>query len=840
MSSAEGQPAHARQTDRRLRRAIPAFSGGAPREAQGDPDAEGGALTLIRRAWPYIYRYIGGRWIGFGNAARDSDPGAGGFFYMPALVTALSVVGFMTAATVAGGAARAALFWAQVGHGLGAVVALVAWLTWLTRGRARAVLGLSGAVVGLAAATLIWVAEPGLGGKLLGLALLGAYLLGAVLRIGLRGGAAGWLRIESHLVYYYVIFAICMFVLSLNTVFLTDLLYQTILSGRPMTAGLAGLIGHPEMAHGVAAAARHGAAIAHHSAAIAHHSAAAHGGGGHPRGAMLSLSQRHALQYYYVALYFAGFCFSVPTTITGLPYYWTFIHQKINQNLRLDLMDHWHQLSPRYHTSHRVGDSIYRVFLDSAQISNIITRLQVSFLSITGWVNVCFIALFFDWRIAALLGGLAAPTLAWAWWYTPRLKRHALASREATSDLTSRAQEILVGLRVIKAYGQETREQARFEGDSVAAFNAALRARWLFVVAGVVAFTIGALFILPCIYLMATWAGAGRATMAPGLIALFGVSFSTWNLAAFTWLNGRSGQAATQLRDLNTEWASAQDNTMGLRRVFAILDTAPEVTDAPGARPLEGLSQELRFENVGFAYEPGRPILRDVSFTARVGAVTAIVGPTGSGKSTMMSLLLRLFDPDQGRILIDGHDLREFTVASLREHIAIAPQEPVLFATSVADNVRYAAPEADQAALLAAASVACADDFLGDLPQGWDTVLGERGAGLSPGQKQRLCIARALIKEAPIVILDEPTASLDAETEHRLMQNLSKWAKGRAVFIITHRLSTIRRADHILFIDEGCVLEAGAHGALMSREGGRYRALVAAEQSLAAPPELAQ
>ena len=311
------------------------------------------------------------------------------------------------------------------------------------------------------------------------------------------------------------------------------------------------------------------------------------------------------------------------------------------------------------------------------------------------------------------------------------------------------------------------------------------------------------------------------------------------NVAAFTWANSRFGEAGVQLRDLNTEWASAQDNTMGLRRVFDILDTKPEVADAPDAKGLEGFSREIRFENVAFSYDAGRPVLADISFTASAGSVTAIVGPSGAGKSTLVALLLRLFDPDQGRILIDGRDVRAFTLDSLRQQIAIVPQEPILFAASIADNVRYATPEADDGALNDAARVACADDFLAELPHGWATLLGERGAGLSPGQKQRLCVARALVRQAPILVLDEPTASLDAETEHRLMRNLGAWGQGRAVFVITHRLSTIRRADHILFIEDGRVAEAGSHAVLMARCDGRYRAMVEAERSPSVAAEAA-
>jgi ABC-type multidrug transport system fused ATPase/permease subunit len=792
----------ASELDFRLRRAVPLFGSGAPPPPEREaPEGVGTILSLVRRAWPYIYRYIGGRWIGLGKQAAGEGPGSGGLLYMPLLVTVLAALAFQTAST-AGGHGGAGVYWARIGHGLGLGLAVLAWLTWLARGRLRTTAGLVGAIVGLGSATLVWIAEPSFAGKVLGLAVLTAYVAGAALRVVLRGGVTVWLRIESHLIYYYVMYAACTSLLALNTAYLTDVLYQSILSAKPMATGIAGLASRL----GAGAALQHG---------------------------LLPVDQRHTLQFYYVAIFMAGFLFSVPTLYVALPYYYTYIHQKINQHLRLDLMDHWHKLSPRYHANHRVGDSIYRVYLDSAQISNIISRVQIAFMSSISWVVACFIALFFDWRIAALIAGMAAPMFLWAYWYTPRLKRSALAAREAASALTSRAQEILGGARVIKAYGQEDREQARFEADSVAAFDAALRARFLFVVIGVVAFTICALMMMPVVYMMAVWAGAGRATLAAGLIGLVGVSFSRWNLAAFTWGHGRFGRSAIDLRDLNTEWASAQDNAMGLTRVFDILETEPEVTDRPDAQAFGDFSREIRFEQVGFAYDPGRPILQDVTFTAGVGSITAIVGPTGSGKSTLMALLLRLFDPDQGRILVDGRDLRDFTVESLRDNISIAPQEPVLFAATVAENLRYAVPAADSASLSAAACVACADDFLRDLPQGWDTVLGERGAGLSPGQKQRLCIARALVKAAPILILDEPTASLDAETEHRLMGNLGQWASGRAVFVITHRLSTIQHADQILFIDEGRVIEAGAHAALMADPASRYRAMVAAERALA-------
>jgi ABC-type multidrug transport system fused ATPase/permease subunit len=227
-------------------------------------------------------------------------------------------------------------------------------------------------------------------------------------------------------------------------------------------------------------------------------------------------------------------------------------------------------------------------------------------------------------------------------------------------------------------------------------------------------------------------------------------------------------------------------------------------------------------------------VLHDVDLEATVGTITAVVGPTGSGKSTLMALLLRLFDPSQGRIEIDGVDLRRFQTASVRDQVSIALQENVLFGSSVRDNIRFAVTEASDEQVRAAARVAGADDFIEALPDGYDTVLGERGSKLSTGQRQRLSIARAVLKDTPILILDEPTAALDAATEQRVLRSLAEWGRGRAIFLITHRLSTIRQADQIAFLKDGTVLERGSHEALMARPGSAYRALVEAEQVAAA------
>ena len=271
---------------------------------------------------------------------------------------------------------------------------------------------------------------------------------------------------------------------------------------------------------------------------------------------------------------------------------------------------------------------------------------------------------------------------------------------------------------------------------------------------------------------------------------------------------------------------------MGLNRVFDILDIEPDVKSKPNAPPLDALRQEIRFDNVSFAYEPERPVLQDVSFSVSPGTVTAIVGPTGSGKSSLMSLISRLFDPDSGSVSIDGIDIRDLDLDSLRTNVSVALQENVLFGISLRDNIRYAVPDASDDQLMDAVRVACVEEYIAGLPEGLDTVLSDRGGKLSTGQRQRLSIARALVKGAPILILDEPTAALDAATEHRVLERLADWAANRAVFLITHRISTIQQADTILYIDQGRLIEQGSHAELMSIQGGLYRSFVETEARL--------
>tara|TARA_A100001015_G_scaffold287110_1_gene356540 strand:- start:282 stop:1373 length:1092 start_codon:yes stop_codon:yes gene_type:complete len=349
---------------------------------------------------------------------------------------------------------------------------------------------------------------------------------------------------------------------------------------------------------------------------------------------------------------------------------------------------------------------------------------------------------------------------------------------------------------------------------------------------GIVTFTIAAGALLYGQFLTAIWAFGERETYASVLVGLVGLSFLRWNLSAYQSAQEYLGASSASIRDLVERWTRAQDIAMGLNRVFDILDIEPDVKSKPNAPPLDALRQEIRFDNVSFAYEPERPVLQDVSFSVSLGTVTAIVGPTGSGKSSLMSLISRLFDPDSGSVSIDGIDIRDLDLDSLRTNVSVALQENVLFGISLRDNIRYAVPDASDDQLMDAVRVACVEEYIAGLPEGLDTVLSDRGGKLSTGQRQRLSIARALVKGAPILILDEPTAALDAATEHRVLERLADWAANRAVFLITHRISTIQQADTILYIDQGRLIEQGSHAELMSIQGGLYRSFVETEARL--------
>jgi ABC-type multidrug transport system fused ATPase/permease subunit len=515
-------------------------------------------------------------------------------------------------------------------------------------------------------------------------------------------------------------------------------------------------------------------------------------------------------------------------TVAGmaLSYYGMWILQRVNQLLRLALFERAQALSLRFHADARIGDLLYRLAQDSAGVTQILDSAVIQPLVALGTFTIGFGVLALLAPPYALAPLVALPVvLAVVALTSKALRVRFRGARESQSDLTSVVQEVTAGIRAVKAYGNEELALRRFEAASRAALRQALAARGLFAVYRTIVFLVvgGALL---AVALLAT----GRARASPPLAwPLLGMT--VFGLAAYNATRTVSGMALDAIQGVATLWGRAQDMVIGLDRVFETLDRVPEVQDAPGASPLPAFTGTVALRDVSFAYEPGAPALRDVTLTVRRGEMLAVLGPTGAGKSTLLALVARFFDPDAGAVLIDGHDLRQVTVRSVRDQAAIALQEHVLFAASLRDNLLYGRPGASDAEVRAAAAVACVDEFVATLPEGYDTMLGERGAKLSTGQRQRIGIARAVLKDAPIVLLDEPTASLDAATERRVLDNLQAWSAGRCVFLVTHRLSTARRADRIVVLEEGRLVEEGRPADLLARHGGRYRALVEAQRT---------
>jgi ABC-type multidrug transport system fused ATPase/permease subunit len=517
----------------------------------------------------------------------------------------------------------------------------------------------------------------------------------------------------------------------------------------------------------------------------------------------------------------------------ALYYYQVWIFQRVNQALRVELLDRLQALSLRFHSEARVGDAIYRLTQDSAMVTQLVDVLLLApAYAIGSFLFALTIVTALDPRMTLLLLAAFVPSLLFGRLFSGPMRRDFRLAREANASLTAQIQETVAGIRVLKAYGAEGAAQARFVDASRGAFDAAFRARNRFAIYAILLFLgVGGVLVAG-----SAWGAfetrEGATVFAAKLFAMTGVM--TWSLGVFQFFRDRFGDGTNALRRLFRTWARAQDVAVGLDRVFEVLDQEPEVRDAPDARTLDGVRHGIAFRNVAFRYRSDRPALEEVALEIPVGRITAVVGPTGAGKSTLLALALRLFDPDRGRVEVDGQDVRALSIASLRAHVAIALQENLLFGTTIRENIRYAVPKASDEAVRAAAAVACADEFIDKLPLGYETPLGERGTKLSTGQRQRLSIARAVLKNAPILLLDEPTASLDVDTEQKVLRNLSAWGSERAILIVTHRLSTVRQADCIAVLSAGRMVEVGSHAELIQREGGAYRHLAGSEADRAA------
>ena len=791
-------------------RALPMFGDGyipsaRDRRVEDDDTGLSQVLLLLLRSWPYIRPQVLGRWYipGKGSEDRVADLVSGEgyqFTYAPFLVAFLAIAG-------PGFGFLPVTFEFPMHLLYIPVIAMVICMAYMVFGTGRLQrLAPVGLILG------------GIGSNVAATFVIDGFVDGSYAALVTLACIAGWMvqfrsvrtedgikrleyrvRVGTHLVYFYAINFTQRFIALALGLVLADLLGQNILQSEPIAPGLASLIGVPEWAQGSITE--------------------------------LTVAQRHDLKWVYVALLLGFRVLQMPLAVIN-PYYNLWIMQHINQDLRLALLARWHQLSLSYHNEHRTGDSIFRIYQDSAQVTAVIDQLIGITLAIMSYLTCVALVTLLDPLIGLIAATVVIPAFLWARWAMPRMRTRSLVYRAAASDITSTIQESFGAIRLIKAFGTRERTQRRMEEDSVIAFNAAFRARVLIALVTIVMFTIASTFLMSGEFLMAYWANRGDETFATELIGLVGISFVVWNLASYDWTRDQFREASGDIRLILWRWLTSQDMAMGLRRVFDILDIEPDVKDDVDAVPLKQFQREIRYQAVRFAYEANRPVLDDVSFGSAPGSITAIIGPTGSGKSTLMALLLRLFEPHSGTISIDGIELRKYKVDSLPSNIAIALQENVLFAMSLRDNIRYVAPDATDAQVLEAVRVADMADYVAGLPQGLDSVLADRGGRLSTGQKQRLSIARAVVRNTPILILDEPTAALDAETEHRVMQNLTAWGKDKAIFLITHRISTIRRAHNILYLDDGRIVESGDHNTLMLRENGYYRSFVEAEANL--------
>ena len=508
-------------------------------------------------------------------------------------------------------------------------------------------------------------------------------------------------------------------------------------------------------------------------------------------------------------------------------YYMIWIFQRVNQDLRVEMLSRVERLSLRYHSDSKTGDAIYRIYQDSATIVNVLLYMVLSPLRVLAWSTFGIVVLLlFSPVLGFLLVAAAIPTIMLMRFYIPKVRVAATLSREYNSDLTSRIQETLAAIRVVKASGAETRLMERFQSDSQKALDAAFEMRKYITFLTVGVAVVGLSFVFIADYFMATWAMRGESTFFGGSIALVG--FAVWNLGAFKAATGRGEEVSAQVWELAFYWCTVQDLVAGLKRAFFLLDLQPEVVDVETPQAFPRTLQQVRIENISFGYQPDSLILKGATLEAKVSTVTAIVGGTGSGKTTLMSMLLRLYNPDSGAVFIDDIEMSQMSAEEVRSNISIALQQNVLFATTVAENIRYGVADVNEERIVAAAKVACADEFIRAMPYGYDTELGERGGKLSTGQRQRISIARAVLRDTPILILDEPTASLDAETERQVMSNLAEWGRSRVIFIITHRLSTIRNADQIAFLEDGVIKELGSHQQLLDQNGA-YAEFLAAE-----------
>ncbi len=486
----------------------------------------------------------------------------------------------------------------------------------------------------------------------------------------------------------------------------------------------------------------------------------------------------------------------------------TTVGQWVMHDLRRTLYAHIQRLSLSFHDETQTGDLISRVTSDIDAVQSFVTSgllsVLVNCLTLLGMVGVMF---WMNWHFTLIALSVAPVLFLVVFHYTRLIRKSSREVRKKEGQIASIIQEVFTSIRVVKAFAREDYEEKRLEEESLESVEIALRARSMkaklapFVE---IIVAVGTSLVL--------WFGARmvlNGALSPG------------DLIVFIWYLGKMYKPMQELSKMTDTYAKA---AVGYERIQEVLQSELEVKDLPGARRAFRFKGELEFDHVSFSYEPDQPILKDMSFKIEAGHVAAFVGPTGAGKSTIISLIPRFYDPDSGVVKIDGVDVRQFRQKSIRDQVSFVLQDTVLFHTTIWRNIAYGKPDASREEILEAAQIANAHEFIEKMPQGYDALIGERGVTLSGGQRQRIAIARAVIRNTPILILDEPSSGLDAASEQLVFEALDRLMEGKTSVVIAHRLATIQRAHKIFVVKDGTIAECGSHEELLQK-GGLYAEL---------------
>ncbi len=510
----------------------------------------------------------------------------------------------------------------------------------------------------------------------------------------------------------------------------------------------------------------------------------------------------------HLAMLYGGIILFQAVTVFTFVYLAGVLGERIQYDLRKMMFNHLQELSLSYYAQNAVGRLIARVTSDSGRVSELVTWgvVDTTWAALNITTSLIFMAII-NWRLALIVSVMIPLMVVIAAQFQKKILVEFRKSRRANSKITGAYNENIQGVRVVKALGREDQNLKEFQGLTNGMFQASFRAAWL-----------SALF-LPTVQIIAALAlGAivwySGTQIQLGLITIGGINAFVSYLAFMMW----------PVQDLARVYAEMQHSIASAERIFKLIDTPADVHDQPGATPAQTLMTEIEFENVEFHYEDLKTVLKDFSLKVRPGEMIALAGPTGGGKSTIVNLLCRFYEPTSGSIRIGGRDYRDYTLHSLQSRIGIVLQTPHLFSGSVRENIRYGRLAATDAEVEQAAQVAGAHDFIVTLAKGYDENVGEGGNRLSVGQKQLISLARAVLAQPELFIMDEATSSVDTLTESLIQRGMEALMQGRTTFIIAHRLSTIRRADRILIIEDGQIAEQGTHEELL-RQRGKYYSL---------------